>query len=110
MLILINDLSLPTMDHNLIPSFVMIKAAGNVMTTPKIQAEDLSIDDHSAYLTKENLSMPLKCYGVFSYFPSTKPSIDMLDESDQVILMKYNGTWNPQNIAYSKMEESMLNV
>ena len=58
-------LSVPAIDHNLIPPFVMTEENINVRTAPKFEVEDASTDDHSACFPKNNLRMLLKLYGVF---------------------------------------------
>ena len=82
MLIVRDTLSVPAIDHNLIPPFVIREAGINMRTTPKFQVEDPSFDDHSACFPKENLRALLKFHGALSYFTSTTPSIDMLNESN----------------------------
>ena len=84
-------LSVPAMGHNLIPPFTTRKGRINARTTPKFQVEDLSIDYHSVYFPMDNLRMTLKLHGMFSYFPKTKPSINTLKDSDQVLLLTPDG-------------------
>ena len=53
--------------------------------------------------------MPLKLNGIFSYFPSHKPSDSMLnDESINVLLLTPEGPWNPHSDVYSRNEDGML--
>ena len=73
MLVVRDVLSAPAMDHNLIPPFSMREAGINV------------IDDSSVYFPNKNLRKRLKLCCAFSYFLSTNPSIDILNESDQVL-------------------------
>ena len=80
MLIARDAFSTPAMDHKLFPQFAMREAGINVRTAPKFQAEDSSIDDNPVHFPKTNLRTPIKLCDVFSYFPSTKPSISMLNE------------------------------
>ena len=85
MFIVREDLSVPNMDHNRIPPFLMIEDGINVSTTPKFQVEDPSVDNNSVQFSKCNLRVPLKFHVVFSYFPSTKPSIEILNESNRAL-------------------------
>ena len=70
---------MPAIYHNLMPPFSMKEVVVSTMPALKFQVEDTSIDNHSAYFPKENLRTPQKLYGAFSYFPSKKSSIDVLD-------------------------------
>ena len=50
---------------------------------------------------------PLSVWGLFSYFPSIKPSIqDLQGEQDVYILTL--ATWNPHSDTYTSDEDSML--
>ena len=50
---------------------------------------------------------PLSVWGIFSYFPSIKPSIqDLQGEQDVYILTLV--TWNPHSDTYTSNEDSML--
>ena len=70
------------MNHNLIPSFIMREAGVVVNDVPKIHCEKPYIEDHSILFKDANLRIPLKLDGVFSYFESTTPSQQDLDEVD----------------------------
>ena len=78
-MVICNALYVPSMQHNLIPPF-MIREAGIVVNdTPKIQLDDPSADDHSIYFPGENFRIPLSLWGVFSYFTTSKPSVETLN-------------------------------
>ena len=110
MLTLRDNLSVPSMDHNLIPPFLTRKVEINVRTTTNFQIEDSSIDDHSEYFPKESLRTRLKLNDMFSYFPSTKLSVCMLNESDQELLLKPDGPLNLHKIDCSEMQDRMLDL
>ena len=70
LLIIKNALHVPSMNHNLIPPFVLDEAGLEVHTKPKIYSKNLSVDSHSIFDTATELRIPLKLRGVFSYFNS----------------------------------------
>ena len=79
-LVIRKALHVPSMYHNLIPPFMLRKAGITVMDTPKIQASDPTIEDHSIFFSEIGLRIPLSLWGEFSYFPTSKPSLsDMTD-------------------------------
>ena len=92
LLVVMNAISVPSIDHNLIPPFIMKEAGIDVKTIPKIHVEDPCVEDHSIYFKEEDLRIPLKLNGIFSYFPSHKLSDSMLnDESINVLLLTPEG-------------------
>ena len=84
-MIIVRDVfSLSVMNHNFIPPFAIRDVDINVRIMPKIQEEDLSIDDYSAHFTKENLMTLLNFNGLISYFTSRKKLlVAITNESDQ---------------------------
>ena len=106
-LVIRNALHVPSMQHNLIPPF-MIREAGIVVNdTPKIQVDDPSTADHSIYFPGEDFRIPLSLWGVFSYFPTSKPSVDTLNACDEVFLLTPT-RWDPHSSSYAQNEECML--
>ena len=101
LLIVRNALSVPAMDHNLIPPFIMGEAGVDVKCVPKIQCKNPEEEDHSVYFKEEGLRMPLRLHGVFSYFPSSKPSNELLNDCTKALLLTLDGTWNPNSDVYS---------
>ena len=69
-----NALYVPSMDHNLIPPFIMREAGVVVNDVPKIHCDPPRNDDHCIIFKDANLRIPLKLDGVFSYFESTTPT------------------------------------
>ena len=51
--------------------------------------------------------IPLILHGTFSYFPTSKPSTQELEEPENVYILTHT-TWNPHSDAYVINEESML--
>ena len=108
LLIVRNALSVPAMDHNLIPPLIMREVGVDVKCAPKIQCKNPEEEDHSVYFKEEELRIPLKLYGVFSYFPSSKPSNELLNDCTKVLLLTSDGPWNHNSDVYSRNEDNML--
>ena len=79
-------LYVPAMKHNLIPPFVMREAGFIVDDLSKEQSLNPTKDHHSTHFTDENLRMSLRLHGMFSYFPSKKPLVSVLNDINNKIL------------------------
>jgi hypothetical protein len=106
-LVIRNALHVPSMQNNLIPPF-MIREAGIILhDTPKMQVEHPTVDDHSIYFPETKFRIPMSLWGVFSYFPTSKPTTQDMEESDQVYMLTPS-RWDPHQSAYAENEESIL--
>jgi hypothetical protein len=103
-LVIRNALSVPSLKHNLIPPFMMREAGVQVADTPKIQEEDPTKSSHSIYFRGADLRIPLALWGIFSYFPTTKPLEKTLEECEDVLILTPS-RWNPHDPAYAHNEE-----
>jgi hypothetical protein len=104
-----NALYVPTMDHNLIPPFLLREAGLIVNETPKIHVPDPDISDHSIYFEQAKLRIPLALWGIFSYFPTQRPTVkDLQSDYNEVLLITPDGPWNPNTDVYARNEENML--
>jgi hypothetical protein len=106
-LLIQNALHVPSMDYNLLPPFMLREAGVIVRDTPKIQLDDPSEEDHALTFPETGFRIPLSLWGVFSYFPTTKPTKDDLVEPDEVYLLT-STRWNPHTDAYAKNEEAIM--
>jgi hypothetical protein len=106
-LIIRNALHIPSMTHNLIPPFMMREAGLEVKDTPKIQVRDPDVGDHAITFPETGFRIPLALWGIFSYFPTSKPSTETLNGSKDVYLLTPD-KWNPHADMYAINEESML--
>ena len=106
-LLIQNALYVPSMDYNLLPPFMLREAGVIVRDTPKIQLEDPSDNDHALTFPETGFRIPLSLWGVFSYFPTTKPTMDDLVEPDDVYVLTPT-RWNPHTDAYAKNEEATM--
>ena len=87
LLIIRNALYVSEMNNYLIPPFIMREAGINVNDTPKIRVEDPGLLDHSIEFPETNFRIPLSLHGIFSYFPSTKPTPQMLEDCEEVYIL-----------------------
>jgi hypothetical protein len=103
-------LTVPTMENDLVPPFLLREAGIEVNETAKIHMKSPSVTDHSIYFPSSELRIPLSLYGMFSYFPSYKPTIKDLKEIDEdhILLATPDGSWNPHSDVYAMNEENLL--
>ena len=74
---------------------------------PKIHKEDPTVDDHVITFVETGFWIQLSLWGIFSYFPTSKPTHDDLLNPNEVYILS-PATWNPHSDAYATNEESML--
>ena len=89
-LVIQNALHVESTSKNLIPPFMRREAVIVINDTPKIQVDDLSVEYHSIYFPEEKSRMPLSLWGLFSYFPTSKPSVETVNACDGVFLLTPN--------------------
>ena len=106
-LVLHNALYVLLMDNNLIPPFMLREMGVTVNDVPKIHKEDPNVDDHAITFVETGFRIPLSLWGIFSYFPTSKPTHDDLLNPNEVYILS-PATWNPHSDAYSTNEESMF--
>ena len=106
-LIMKNALYIPSLDHNLIPPFILREAGIYVNEVPKIQKPNPTADDHSIRIDELNLRIPLKLNGIFSYFHSRKPTREDLLSCDNAFLTPDAPSWNPYSDHYAENEDFM---
>jgi hypothetical protein len=68
LLVMKNALLIPTMDHNLIPLFLMRQADLFADEMPKHQCASPRIDNHVIYDSDTRLRIHLTLNGIFSFF------------------------------------------
>jgi hypothetical protein len=65
-LLIQNALNVPSLDHNLLPPFMMREAGVIVKENPKIQFDDPSEEDHALTFPETGFRIPLFLSGVLS--------------------------------------------
>ena len=105
-----NVLSVPTIEHNLIPPFILREAGLIVNDTAKIHRKDRTIDDHAIIIPQENnLHIPLKLNGIFSFFHTRRPTEDEIRHCDNIIFITPDSeSWDPSSSHYAENEAAML--
>eukprot|EP00957_Ditylum_brightwellii_P002095 161173-Ditylum_brightwellii.AAC.1 len=106
-LLVSNTLYVPSMDHNLIPPFVLREAGLRVNDTSKIHKVNPTVNDHAITFPVEGLRIPLDLWAVFSYFPTSKPSIEEVNASEIVYTLTPN-RWNPHEKQYANCEQNLI--
>jgi hypothetical protein len=102
LLVMRNALLIPTMDHNLVPPFLLRLAGLQVDETPKHQLALPTVDNHSIYDSETGMRIHLKLNGIFSYFPTRALTLDEIENWDMfpiVFLTPDGDAWNPHTIA-----------
>ena len=69
-----NALHVPSMQHNLIPPFILREVGLIVNDVPKIHIDNPVKADHSIYFPKDKIRIALLLRGIFFGFVSSKPS------------------------------------
>ena len=82
-----NVLYVESMDHNLIPPFILREAGLICNNRPLIHSFPPIKEDHSIIDPKSNLRICLELDGVFSKFGSRYPTSSDLNENDNVIVV-----------------------
>ena len=106
-LIIRRGLYVPSMTHNLLPPFMPREAGITINEVPKIHATSPTEEHHAMTFQETNFRIPLSLHGIFSYFPTSKPSIQELEEPEDVYVLTPT-ILNPHSDAYVINEESML--
>jgi len=105
-LVILNAIHVPAMENNLIAPFILRDAGICVKDTPKIQCQFPEEDDH-ALTFDTTLRIPLQLCGIFSFFPTTKPTIELLQSCEDIYMLTPE-RFNPHDLAYALNEEAML--
>lgn len=103
-----NALSVPSMEHNLIPPFILREAGIIVSDAPKIHVKNPTVNDHSLFFPGVDVRISLSLMGIFSYFPSRTPTRTELEECTVLLMTPDGSSWNPHSDVYARNEENML--
>ena len=77
------------------------------MIRQKIHLNNPTEEDHSLFFQEGNLRIPLQLHGLFSYFETSKPSIQSINENEKIYLLTLD-KWNPHDTSYNSNEDSIL--
>ena len=96
------------MTHSLIPPFLTREVGLVVHDVSKVLSTNSTMQHHSMCFPEENSRIPLGLHGVFSCFPSSKPSLDVLNDNDFKVLFLTIGQIDPHNKMHGENERTML--
>ena len=106
-LIINNAIHVPSMTNNLLPPFILRENGIQVSDVPKIHVSNPTTNDHAILFPETGFKIPLSLWGVFSYFPTSKPTTDEMNGNDEIYMLT-PARWNPHCDSYARNEESML--
>jgi hypothetical protein len=111
LLVMRNELLIPSMDHNLIPPFLIQEAGLLLDETPKHQIETPTIDNHTIVNPVTGMRIHLALNGIFSYFPPQCLSPEEMENRDNypiVFITPGADRWDETDTHYAEQEASML--
>ena len=106
-LVIQNALHVCSMMNNLLPPFMLKEAGVEVNDKAKIHAQDPTMEDHAITFGETGFRIPLSLSGIFSYFITTKPTNDMLQDPLEVYILT-PARWDPHSDVYTHNEDNML--
>ena len=86
----------------------MIEGGDVINNKPKIHVSDPSLDDHAIIFVKDNMRIPLKLNGIFSYFETTTPRPEQVQDCEDVFLITPEQNWEPNTKVYASNEENIV--
>ena len=111
LLVMRNVLLIPSMDHNLLPPFLVREASLFLDETPKFQSTDVSLDNHTIYDEVTGLRIHLQLNGTFSYFVSRSLTLEEQEHWENypvVHLTPDSDQWDPHALHFAEAEAAML--
>ena len=111
LLIITNALHVPSMEHNLIPPFIMRQAGLIVNDVPKFQLDSPTTDDHAIIDPDTGIRIHLTLQSTFSGFPTrelTRRELTNAEDYTKVWLTPNLEHWDPYDDSYAEQEQSLL--
>jgi hypothetical protein len=106
-----NALLIPTMNHNLIPPFLIREAVLYVEETPKHHVTNPTVDNHMIVEPETGMRIHLSLNGIFSSFLTcalTLKEIEYWENYPIVFITPDSITWDPYASHYAENEATML--
>jgi hypothetical protein len=106
-----NALLIPSMDHNLIPPFLLQEAGLTLDEMPKHQMESPTTDNHVIVDKESGMRVHLQLNGIFSVFPTRNLipyKVEHWNTYPIVFLTPDGDSWDPNSTHYAEQEASML--
>ncbi len=113
LLVMRNALLIPTMDHNLIPLFLIRMAGLQVDETPKHQLASPTVDNHAIYDSETVMRIHLKLNGIFSYLTTQALTLDEVKNWDTlpiVFITPDGDAWDPHMLHNADNEAAMFDT
>ena len=110
-LVMRNALLIPSMDHKLIPLFLLREAGLILDETPKHQLESPTIDNHLIVDEESGMRVHLQLNRIFSFFPTRNLipyEVEHWNTYPIVFLTPDGDSWDPNSTHYTEQEASML--
>ena len=97
-----------SMDHNLIPPFILREGGMQVNDRPKIHhpTGTPTVTDHTFGNEKEGLRVSLKLSGIFYMFESRQPTDDDFINGVPIPFTPEGDDWNPNSSQFERNEDS----
>jgi hypothetical protein len=111
LLVMQNSLLIPSMDHNLIPPFLLQEAGLTLDEMPKHQMESPTIDNHVIVDEESGMRVHLQLNGIFSFSPTRNLipyKVEHWNTYPIVFLTPDGDSWDPNSTHYVEQEASML--
>jgi hypothetical protein len=111
LLVMQNALLIPSMDHNLIPPFLLPEAVLILDEMPKHQLESPTIDNHVIVDEESGMRVHLQLNGIFSFFLTRNLipyEVEHWNTYPIVFLTPDGDSWDPNSTHYAEQEASML--
>lgn len=104
-------LYVPTIYHNLIPSFILRQADDIILKDlPKIHCQHPTKEGHCLLHHNINISIMLNLDGLFSVLDIRKLIINHFIHGVCISITPEGTTWNPYDLVYLMIEEVMVDI
>jgi len=100
-----NALYLPNIQHNLIPPFIMREAGLQVSEIAKIHTKEPLKSDHCIILDSDQLHISLQLNGIFSFFPSRRPTKEELETCGTIFITPDSASWDSYSTHFAENEK-----
>ena len=112
LLIVRNFLFVKSMNHNLVPPFILQEDGLEVNDRPKIHYPKgiPRITNHTFGNAKHRLLIPFKFSGIFSMFDSRKPTDDDFIDGTPIATTPEGDDWNPNSSRFERNKDAYTNV
>ena len=100
-------LHVKSLDHNLMPPFILREAGLVVNEAAKMHCQEPTKRDHAIIAEEYDLLIPLQLNGIFSYFHTRKPSNDDIENGVIIPFTPDTAEWDPYSNNFEAQEESM---